>query len=297
MSDLVPLGAEAAANTWLYAAVLLAVGVSVTRWWLRLGVRSSLSEAAVERLEHRLADLGLRVAIVVAIALAFRMWAHTIATFGWWELFSWDRVLIVAARSRWGHSWQVQMMAAVVLIGAHLSIRTQRRSGWLVATLASVGLCGTLPFVGHAAGSTSRVLLHGLHVLGAGLWLGTLTVVLVVSRPSLGSDGGLTTKEAVGQAFLRRFSPIAFSGMTTLVVTGAVTAWLYVGSLTNLWATSYGRVLSAKILLFLSVGICGWFNWRQFSRPGGRRFPVVLEVSLAAGVVVLTGLLSQLEHP
>jgi putative copper resistance protein D len=299
MSDVVPVGAEVAANAWLYAAVLLAVGVCATRWWLRLDVRSGLLEAAVDALEHRLGRLALRTATVVAIALVVRMWAHTVSTFGWSEALTLDALVVVGIQSRWGHAWQIQMAAALALVGSSLWVRLDRRSGWPAATLASVGVCATLPLVGHAAGSTGRILLHAVHLLGAGLWIGTLAVVLIVGRPK--ADAVL----------LPRFSPVAFSGMTTLAVTGAFTAYLYVGSLSNLWTTLYGRVLSAKIAVFAAVGFCGWLNWRQFSGAAARgtrkgesgaasRRTVVLplvEVCLAAAVVILTGLLTQLEHP
>jgi putative copper resistance protein D len=190
------------------------------------------------------------------------------------------------------------MAAALALVGASLWVRIDRRAGWLAATLASVTVCATLPLVGHAAGSIGRILLHAVHMLAAGLWLGTLAVVLMVSRPTADS------------AFLPRFAPVAFSGMVTLAATGAVTAYLYVGSLSNLWTTLYGRVLSARIALFAAVGFCGWLNWRQFSGAAARGaregesgaaprrtvLPLV-EVCLATAVVILTGLLTQLEHP
>jgi putative copper export protein len=117
--------------------------------------------------------------------------------------------------------------------------------------------------------------------------------------------------DPVGRQFLPRFSPIAVSGMAMLVVAGSVTAYLYVGSLSNLRDTLYGRVLGAKILLFAGVALCGWFNWRRFSHDTGRdlregdsartvhrrRVLPFIEVYLTVAVVILTGVLSHLAHP
>jgi copper transport protein len=305
MSDALPVGVEAAASAWLYAAIILTVGTSAARFWVRLGNHAGLSEATVAELEAKFGALGLLLAILVVLALIARMWAHTFATFGWADSFSWSGLEVVALDSRWGSAWRIQIAVAALFVAAMLWIRIDK-TGWLLAALACVGLCFTLPLVGHAAGSTTRVMLHGTHVMGAGLWLGTLAVLFLVLGRSRRRFGA-TPARTVAEMLLGAFSPVALSGVATLAVTGAITAYSYVGALSNLWTTLYGRVLATKVLLFLGAGICGWLNRRRYSRDGLARerahsdghleFSVGLEVGFAVAIVVVTGLLTQLRQP
>jgi putative copper export protein len=140
--------------------------------------------------------------------------------------------------------------------------------------------------------------LHAAHVLGAGVWLGTVAAVLIAHRRHP-SD--------VRELLLRRLSPIAFAGAATLVAAGLVASWTYVGSVANLWTTPYGRLLTVKGTLFCGVIACGFLNWRRFSAGAGngsvtaqRAEPVgaaTIEVLLAAAVVIVTAIFTELEHP
>jgi putative copper export protein len=114
----------------------------------------------------------------------------------------------------------------------------------------------------------------------------------------------------VRELLLRRLSPVAFSGAATLVAAGLIASWTYVGSAANLWTTAYGRWLTVKMTLFCGVMACGFFNWRRFgagSRNGRGRVaapltgePVgaaTIEVLLAAAVVIVTAIFTEIEHP
>ncbi|HWF86677.1 MAG TPA: CopD family protein, partial [Vicinamibacterales bacterium] len=98
------------------------------------------------------------------------------------------------------------------------------------------------------------------------------------------------------------------AGAATLMLTGAIAASIYLGSLPSLWSTWYGRTLSAKLLVFIGVASCGYANWRRLHRPSRQergagadvhQAPslIWLEVALATAVIVITAVLTELEHP
>lgn len=288
-----PLWMEAAAKAVVYIALLLAVGAGGVRWLLLPRARG-LSEGELQRYEQRLARLVLTAALALTGALALRLAAHTTAVFGFAESLSIEAFRIVALESRWGSGWRLQMLGAVAAVSAALVIRIHRGIGWLASTGAVIACCFAVPLLGHAAGEPRRLAFHASHVLGAGLWLGSLASVLIVGRPRA--------------PLLRRFAPLALSGAAVLLVSGIVTAVEYVGSIWNLWTTAYGRTLSIKLGLFGAVVGCGYFNWRRW-RPdlsssggasadaqGSERIEVV-EATLALAIVLVTALLTELEHP
>ena len=179
-----------------------------------------------------------------------RLVAHTAAAFGVAESLSIESIRVIALESRWGDGWRLQMLAAAVAVSAAVLVRIQPRNGWIALTAAVVTCCLSLPLLGHAAGDSSRLALHTIHVGAAGLWLGSLASILIACRPRA--------------PLLRRFAPLALSGAALLAGSGIVMAFEYVGSLSNVWTTAYGRTLALKLTLFGVVLVCGYVNWRRW---------------------------------
>ncbi|MEV6616594.1 copper resistance protein CopC [Streptomyces sp. NPDC051051] len=96
---------------------------------------------------------------------------------------------------------------------------------WAAAEHASAGI--QVP-----AAMTSSV----LHLLAMAVWLGGLTALLTLLR-----HGTLPAAVAV------RFSRLAATSVTVLVVTGVYQAWRGLGTLDALTDTTYGRTLLAKL--------------------------------------------------
>jgi putative copper export protein len=93
-----------------------------------------------------------------------------------------------------------------------------------------------------------------------------------------------------------------------VVAAGLVASLTYVGSAGNLWTTPYGRLLTAKGVLFCGVIACGFLNWRSWSggavggpaaaaRSGESVGIVTIEILLAAAIVIVTAIFTELEHP
>ncbi len=293
------LAVEAAGKVGVYTSLLLAVGACVARWLLPRA-SAALGPGDRTRIDRALATVARFAAGGLLLALTFRVWLHTGATFGWAAMATWERLRLIAIESRWGAAWRVQMLAAAVLAIAALTIRPGRQAGWIVTGVAAAGACAALPLVGHAAGSPARMVLHALHAAGGGIWLGTLGAVVLAARAP--EDR---------QALLHHFSRIALGGAALIVATGLVAAWIYLGGLAPLWTTAYGRVLVVKVAVVAAAASCGYVNWQYFRRlraegrveqvsgSGSARIQsmVVLEALLFLVIVVITSVLTELAHP
>ena len=291
---------EAGAKVFLYASLLVVIGASALRWLLLPRASVELGAHRIRPIEQGSARLALLAAVCALGSCALRVWTHTVAAFGFADA-SLDNIKLIALQSRWGQGWKVQLAAALILTIA-CTITSRRREAWPFATLAALVFTFTIPLLGHAAGDMLREALHGVHVLAAGIWLGTLAVVLAVRIPNVKPDSSAPVSgRHVRLIILRNFWPIALPSAATAVAAGVVAAYLYVGALSNLWTTAYGRVLLLKVALVGAIGGCGFVNWRRLKRmipyETGSLAIIVLEAVLAITVVLATALLTETAHP
>ena len=288
---------EVAAKAALYGAVLTAIGACAIQSLL-LPLLTDLRSGELEAVARAAARVRTRAAGVVLAAEGLRALAHTAAVFDWPSVLSLDSLHLVAIESRWGASWKLQVAAAAVFLGASLWAGRRRtatrafdgRGG--AAAVAGVLLCYSMPLLGHGATTWWRFILHGTHVLGAALWTGTLAAVVLIG-----------VQRETRLTLLRGLSPVALSGAAVLGLAGVVLAWSYLGALSNLWTTTYGRLLGLKLALVCGTAACGFVNWRRFaaeragaSRREGAR-PVTIEIAVVAAVVIVTAALTEVAHP
>jgi putative copper export protein len=292
---------EGSAKALLYAALLIAIGTSAARWLLLRRVISELGVDTVRAIEQSIARIALAAALLAFATCCLRVWTHTVAAFGFDGARSWETIELIALYSRWGKNWQTQVIAAFIFLAA-CTATVWRRTSWPLATFAAVGFTATMPLLGHASGDALRMAVHVLHILAAGIWLGTLaTVLLIPVHPENPGPGGTPiTAWRLRLVILRRFSPLALPSAAAVVGAGLAASWFYVGGFSNLWTTSYGRLLVLKAGLVAGVSICGYVNWRRLRKAhqeGASSAIVALEAVLAAAVVIVTGYLTEIGHP
>jgi putative copper resistance protein D len=293
---------EAGAKALLYAALLIAIGASAMRWLLLPRAANELGPDRILAIELSVARLALGAASAALAACILRVWTHTVSAFGLADAASWDNLRLIALESRWGQSWRLQTAAALILVVA-CAATAWSRTAWPLATLAVFLFTATIPLLGHAAGDAFRMVLHTVHILAGGFWLGTLAVVLLMRMPAASpySIGPRLTARQVRLIILRRFSALALPSAATAAVAGIVAAYLYVGAFSNLWATGYGRVLLVKVALVGGISIAGYVNWQRLRRLNVEDEPsatiIVLEAALAAAVVLVTSVLTEIAHP
>ena len=273
------------------------VGVSALRLTARgAGVGGAPLDARLRR------QAGLALAVLF-VGTAARLWAQTYASFGLEESVTAELVRLVAEETRWGGRWVMQAGAAVLAAVAAFLLLVAPRWGWRVFGALGLVVVGTTPLTGHAMAMPTwwPLGLQILHLLAAGVWLGTLGVLLTAGLGTLRTHG--SAPSAVSR-LVDRFSPVALAAAATLAATGLVTAWFYVDTPTALWRSSYGRVLSLKTGLFLATAALGAYNWKRV-RPalaagdgvGRLRRTGGAELGLAVLLLAVTAWLVHLPMP
>jgi putative copper resistance protein D len=147
-------------------------------------------------------------------------------------------------------------MALVVTMGAAV---VRRRSGMVFLAALSILAILPLSLAGHASEAASHEMAVNslaLHLVAAVLWVGGL-LALAMMRPLLGKALAVS---------VQRYSTLAGWCFVAVAVSGAVNAWIRIGTVGNL-ASGYGVLVILKVGALVALGLAGW---RQRSRVVGR---------------------------
>jgi putative copper export protein/methionine-rich copper-binding protein CopC len=245
----------------------------------------------------RATGIGLAFAVLLAVAVLARLYAQSLAVHGAGEALSWTSFSAILARTTWGLGWMLQAAAVSVVLAGFLVARRRARThaGWALAAAGVVALAFTPALAGHAVAVPGNpalaILADGLHVVGAGGWLGSLLAVLLVGIPAaLRLDA--EARGAAVAALVNAFSPTALFFAALVTVTGVVSATFHLGSVADLWRSDYGRVLLLKVGVLALVFGTGAYNWLRV-RPalgdarGASRLRRSAGAELAVGAAVL----------
>ncbi len=241
---------------------------------------------------------------VTVIAVVARLHAQTYSSFGLDETVTLKLLNLMAFESGWGGRWVLQLWAVGFVILAVSLAGLQGRKGWWVIAVSVGGLGVTLPMTGHAMAYSDNVViplvLQSVHVLSAGLWIGTLAaIIFAAARLATTPDAarGRWCAELV-----HTFSPLAVLAVGSILVTGILTAVLYLENVSQLWETTYGRTLLIKGALVLATGAVGTYNWLR-PKLGEEKgtdtlfYSAGLELTLATLLLMVTALLVHLPTP
>jgi copper transport protein len=163
------------------------------------------------------------------------------------------------------------------------------------AALVGVPLIAVPSFAGHALDAGRpwfEIVVDVVHITAAAVWLGGL-LSLVLVLPLLRGDPALSR---VG----RRFSTMTVCTVGLVAATGVIRAFGELSAVSQVWSSSYGRLLIVKTaLLTLLVGL-GWTNrYRLVPRLGNDpqtvgllRRNIGVELLLFAGLITAVALLT-----
>jgi copper transport protein len=204
----------------------------------------------------------------------------------------------IVLESAWGRAWIIQVAAGITAVA--LVAGSERRWALLGAALLLPLIAAAVGVSGHAMSAPwPRAIIvasHTAHLLGVGVWLGTLMIILLAGFPSARDSGGGTA--TLMGTMIRVFSPLALACGGLVVLTGVLAAAAHLGSIAALWQSEYGRTLLIKLAVVLAVGAVGAYNWRRaqaalaVSADGAAlRRSGTLEVAFAAIVLLVTAVL------
>jgi putative copper export protein len=244
-------------------------------------------------LRFQIERLPLRLAAILGVAVLLKGGLQVLSFRDPGEPVSLDLVQAVLLSGSWGTAWLVQLAAIVAAVMVLRLFAAPEGARALVVTLTAV-IVWAQTGMGHAAGDrwpwvTGRLLDAG-HVIGIGIWLGTLAILAFAAFPSLVGPERLPSLAAL----IARFSFFARLGAVLVIVSGTVAALVYGGPLAQVLQSTWGRLLAIKLACMLGVMGLGWYNWRRVS-PGleaahphsGERLRRAVGVELVLGIAML----------
>jgi copper transport protein len=176
-------------------------------------------------------------------------------------------------------------LVAAVIVGRR---RPSRVVGLSVACIWSVATVATFSWVGHPRTGRWRSvapLVDLLHLLAAGVWIGGL-VALVACTLRRGAPNRPDDPEVV-----RRFSTVATWCVATVVITGVAQSFRQLSVASDLWETTFGRLLLAKVAAVAVIVLFGTLSWSAVRRRAATtelRPSVFAETVISVVVVLLT---------
>lgn len=168
-------------------------------------------------------------------------------------------------------------LLAILAAAAVCMIAASRRSGPLAVVVAGAAAAGVAArsVSGHLAESTWGAAAVAAHALAAAAWCGGLAALTLTVR-----------HRGQWARVLPRFSRMSLVCVAVLLATGVVSAVLARGAPPNWYASGYGRLLLAKVVLAaLLVGLA-WRN-RTVWLPAARKHQSTAGLSYTRSVVEL----------
>lgn len=172
----------------------------------------------------------------------------------------------VLVKTRFGEDWLLRFGLAG-LLALYFTIAGWWRLRWPALGLAAAMLA-SLAWAGHGAatpGAPGELHLAGdiLHLLGAGLWLGTLLPLeILLAEAARGGDGAWLNAARIATG---RFTALAIASVAALLIGGIINTWFLAGTVPALIGTEYGRLLLAKIGLFVAMLLVAAVNLLRLS--------------------------------
>jgi putative copper export protein len=190
-------------------------------------------------------------------------------------------------------------MLLLTLLGLALAA-ADIRAGWLLALVGLLG--GALRSI--FTGQWDR-LLTPIHVLAAGLWLGTLFVLVTAGLSALfRHEQTRERRGAIAADMVNGFSPLALTMGGVVVLMGVILAWQNLTAISDFWTTNYGIALLVKLVFVACVFGLGAWNWRK-QRPllGSEgaahaiRRSARAEIAFAVIVLIVTAIMATFPSP
>jgi copper transport protein len=236
--------------------------------------------------------LGALAAVLAVASLALiALTGVKVAGRGIGDVLRWS-VSREVLETSFGQVWLARAglaLALAVLAFAAVRRRSERCLVPAVFVAFTIGITPALS--GHArVEGALAVLSDAVHVAAAGVWAGGLAF-LALLLVAAGGDRWFVAARAVP-----RFSLLAIGAVAALLASGIVNGLFEVGSLAELWETTYGQLLLAKAALLLPLLALGAFNNRvsvpalRTATAGSelrRRFSGAVALELAVMVVVV----------
>ncbi len=259
-----------------FAALLGLIGAAVVRLWVwtpavrQLGLsQSDTAEGFRRRFARTFPTLWAVLLVAGLLTIVFE--TASISGFSIGKSFS-PSVISSTLDTAYGHYWKWQTAITVVLLLPVVAL-VRRRPLWSVGPrvwlalfgVGAAGLCVVAALNSHArtlGHATIGVTSVSVHLASVAVWVGGLGALVL-----LAGIGWRTIVAEERSGLLRqlvpRFSRLAIIAVAVVIVTGVVNSIVDLAHLSDLWKTTYGRVILAKIgVLIVALALAARHLWR-----------------------------------
>jgi putative copper export protein len=162
-------------------------------------------------------------------------------------------------------------------------------------------MCLSESLTGHAAAIPNRAPLaiaaDVAHVLGAGGWVGGLLAVVLCGLPSVRKLSEWE-RPVEGAKLVRSYHRAALECVAVVLASALIAVLLRLHAMSDLWLSTYGQLLLAKLAAVLVALGFGFFHWRTAVIPewsadtrGSFRKSAVGELLVSGIIVAITAVL------
>ena len=247
---------------------------------VNLAIFSGRDAEVARRMWYVVAGLGFGLSIVAAATVVLH--AAAIAGAGLGEATS-GTTLSAVLGTRFGQVRLAQLVLAEVIAIAAVWAPSPAGGAWFTRGIGvlAVGLAVTPGLSGHAgAQGAPAVVADTGHVIAASVWVGGLAAVML--GLALAGD----RRRALARTVFPRFSLLALWSVALLLVAGTIGGLIHVGQVSDLWSTTYGKLLLAKVAIAVVLIGIGILNRRVVRRLAERDSPDGLLTRLRRSVLV-----------
>jgi putative copper export protein len=219
----------------------------------------------------------------------------------------WSFLTLPGTKGAWVSSGTLTLVQNICYALAAIALSTlfvKDRPTLVTAVALPLTVLGTvvlaLPTTSQTVDTQLNSWLTQVHILGACAWLGGLFTLAFLGRVR-----GLDERAALGWARMwQRFSSVALVSVGAVVASGVWLAWRHVGTVGQLFTTTYGRFLLVKLVIVAAMVAAGAYNQLALTPRIARahadgdlgrgfaltlkHFPTVVAVESVLGLAVLT---------
>ncbi len=256
----------------------------------RLLAPSAAADERVTGLLRRVSQIGLAAAAIGTLGFALNQAIQNSPENWLAAVFAGRNGLLLALRL---------LLAAVLFwLVRRLPVLSRARPLWWAAAGLAGALLLTFSLHSHnaALGGSQWIvatIIDWLHLLAMAAWMGGLLALALLLRPGL-------LELDIRRALVPHFSRLALFSVLTLSLSGLYSAIIHVRTLEALWATTYGRMVTTKSVLFAILLAFGAVNLLVLSPRlagagqqilGWLRRTVRLEMALGLLLLLAVGVL------
>jgi putative copper export protein len=254
----------ATARSLIYLSTLVVIGALGARVVVQ-GTRFLAPDPAGTIVATRVARTGFLAALGLTFSALFLLAGMAFAWFGPKVLSELERAQAMVFGTAWGVSWQRVVTSGAIAAAAGLIAWRWRVIRGPVALGIAVMISLTVPLLGHGGTHGTRVwIFHAVHLLGSGLWLGTLAVLARATWPVWRDDAPVLSTL---RGLMRAFSPLAFTGAAMAIGTGLLLSYQHIDPLDALTTTEYGQTALIKAGVVVLAAVLGFLNYLRHRGP------------------------------